>query len=171
MAKIRLFICEKCGSVDEMPAYEGHPSGDYWLKRMESGHMLDSGTALHGQTHVGHIEQSYWLSHKEEIVNEMAKEFTLPGAGAGLGQTYYDVKSNYSHDAMQCWRVEHNRTKNCQDYMSSKKKVMPDTRAERKSEGMDYKNRPGFYLCELCPYHQVVQQRKGSDEFGYNYNT
>lgn len=154
-----------------MPDYEGHPSGDYWLKQKESAHMLQSGTALHGQTHVGRIEQQEWINHQQEIVEKIASEFTLPGSGAGLGQTFYDVKDNYSADAMKCWRVGHNRTTNCGDYMSSKMKVMPDTRAERKAAGMDYKDRPGFFLCELCPYHQIVQQRKGSDEFRYNYNT
>lgn len=153
-----------------MPAFEGNPADDYWLKRKEQDHMLPSGTALHGQTHIGNIEQQEWINHRQEIIEKLATEFTLPGKGAGLGQTYYDTKDNYSQDAMKCWRVAHNRTTDCGDYMTPKMKVLPDTRAERKDAGMDYKHRPGFFLCELCPYNQIVAQRKGSEEYKYNYS-
>lgn len=171
MAKIRLLICEHDGAVEELPDYEGPWQNDTWLNEKLTHHMLPSGEKTHGNVHVARIDQSDWISHRDDIVNKMAAEFTIPGKGAGLGQTFYDVKDNYSHDALKCWVQGHNRTTDCGDYMSSKMKVLPDTRAERKAAGVDYKNRPGFFLCELCPYHQILQQREGSHEFGYNYST
>jgi hypothetical protein len=80
------------------------------------------------------------------------------------------MKDNFSHDAFTCWRVDHGRTLNCADYMSDKKKIKPDTAALRKSEGIDPKGRPSIYLCQFCPVHQHIQQKKGSEKFGYNYD-
>lgn len=154
-----------------MPDYHGPWQQDEWLNEKLTHHMMPSGEKTHGDVHVASVEQDKWINHREDIMTKMASEFTLPGKGAGLGQTFYDTKNNYSHDAMQCWRVAHNRTTNCGDYMTDKMRILPDTKADRKAEGIDFKHRPGFFLCELCPYHQIVQQRKGSDEFKYNYST
>lgn len=167
---IRLLVCEHCGSVEEMPAYSGDPRGDTWLREKEKAHLLPSGTGLHGKTHVARIEQAAWISHRDSIVKQMIAEFaTSPGEGDGLGQRFYDTKDNYSLDAMKCWRVDHQRTTNCGDYMSSKMEVKPDTRAERKAEGLNVKDRPSIHICSFCPYHQIVQQRKNKDKFGYDY--
>ena len=169
--KIRLLICEHCGSVQEMPDYEGPWQQDTWFNEMVKEHMLPSGEKTHGLVHVGRVESSAWLAHRDDIVSRAASEFTLPGKGAGLGQTFYDTKSTFMADAFTCWKVEHNRTLNCQDYKSDKKRLMPDTRAERKAEGMDPNQRPNTFLCDFCPYHQVVLQRQRKDKFGYDYTT
>jgi hypothetical protein len=166
---IRLLVCDTCKTVEELPAYSGDPRGDTWLREKEKSHLLPSGSGFHGEYHIARIERSVWISSKDSIVSKLASEFTTPGEGTGLGKQMYDLKDNYSLDALKCWRVEHGRTLNCDDYMSSKKRILPDTRAERKSEGLDYKHRPAIYLCSMCPYHQVVQQRKASEQYGYNY--
>lgn len=167
---IRLLICSTCHTVEELPTYSGDPRGDTWLRAKEAEHLLPSGEKLHGDVRVGRIEQENWLAHKNEILAKLAAEMTAPGEGAGFGQAFYDAKDNFSLDAMKCWRVEHGRRLNCEDYMSDKKRLLPDTKAERKAEGLDYKHRPGTYLCQFCPVHQHVQQKKASEEFGYNYD-
>jgi hypothetical protein len=170
---IRLLVCDTCKTVEELPAYSGDPRGDTWLREKEKSHLLPSGSGFHGEYHIARIERSVWISNKSEIIQQMVKEFSNyapAGEGLGLGQKFYDAKDNFSIDAMKCWRVEHGRTLNCDDYMSSKKRILPDTRAERKSEGLDYKHRPAIYLCSMCPYHQVVQQRKASEQYRYNYD-
>lgn len=168
---IRLLFCTTCKTVEELPAYSGNPENDTWLREKEKNHLLPSGTGFHGEYHIGRIERSVWMANKNSILKQAAEQFTTPGMGAGLGQAMYDAKDNYSIDAMKCWRVDHQRTTNCGDYMSQKKRILPDTRADRKAAGVDSKNRPAIYLCQFCPYHQVVQQRKASDAFKYNYNT
>jgi hypothetical protein len=167
---IRLLICTTCNSVEEMPDYEGHWREDTWQNELLARHMLPSGEKTHGDIHVARIEQEDWLSHKEDILAKMSSEFVAPGKGAGFGQSFYDTKDNFSVDAMKCWRVDHGRRLNCEDYMSDKKKLLPDTKADRKAEGIDYKHRPSIYLCQFCPVHQYVQQQKASESFGYNYN-
>jgi hypothetical protein len=167
---VRLLICSTCRSVEELPPYSGDPRGDTWLRMKEAEHLTPSGEKLHGDVRVGRIEQADWIAHKDEILNKLASEFTTPGEGAGFGQAFYDTKDNFSVDAMKCWRVEHGRRLNCEDYMSEKKRLQPDTRAERKAEGMDSRHRPSIYLCQFCPVHQHIQQKKASEEFGYNYD-
>jgi hypothetical protein len=160
-SKIRLLICEHCGSVEEMPAYEGYWKHDTWLNEKLKGHLLPSGEKTHGNVHVGFVEAAKWRRNSKDIIQEMAKEFTLPGEGAGLGQTFYDVKDNYMEDAMKCWRVDHGRTLDCADYMSEGKRLYPDTKADRKSEGMSSgKDRPSTFLCQFCPVHSIVEGKK-----------
>jgi hypothetical protein len=168
--KLRLLICEHCGSVEEMPDYAGPWQSDTWLNEKLKNHLLPSGEKTHGNAHVARIDASDWMSHRQDIVAKMASEFTMPGQGAGFGQTYYDTKDNFSADAMQCWRVEHNRTTNCGDYKSDKKRLLPDTRAERKELGLDPRTRPNTFLCDFCPYNSIVMQRRASEEFKYNYD-
>lgn len=170
---IRLLICTTCNTVEELPAYSGDPRGDTWLREKEKAHLLPSGSGFHGEYHIARIEQSDWLSHKEDIIRQMVSEFSTfsaAGEGSGLGQRFYDAKDNYSVDALKCWRVDHARTQNCSDYMTQKMRILPDTRAERKSEGLSA-NRPEIHLCQFCPYHQIVEQRRASEEYGYNYTT
>jgi hypothetical protein len=82
------------------------------------------------------------------------------GKGAGLGDEAYAVRDNFAEDAMKCWRFEHGRTSNCGDYMDDSKKILADSRGERKDLGLDPKARASIKLCQFCPYHSVVMQRK-----------
>jgi len=166
---IRLLICSTCHSVEELPAYSGDPRGDTWLRMKEAEHLTLSGEKLHGDVRVGRIEQQDWIAHKQDILSKLASEMVKPGEGAGFGQQFYDTKDNFSVDAMKCWRVDHGRRLNCEDYMSSKKEIFPDTKADRRAEGITTR-RPSIFLCQFCPVHQYVQQQKASEAFGYNYD-
>jgi hypothetical protein len=168
--KLRLLICEHCGSVEEMPMYEGPWQQDTWLNEKLKAHLLPSGEKTHGNVHVGIVESDKWMMHRDSIIAQMATEFTVPGKGAGLGISYYDTKSNFQADAFACWK-EHNRTTNCDDYRSDKKRLFPDTRADRKELGLDPKSRPNTFLCDFCPYNSIVMQRQRKDKFGYDYTT
>jgi len=168
--KVRLLICTGCGAIEEMPSYEGPWQHDTWLNEKLKNHMLPSGEKTHGDVHIGHAEQNKWINHRESIVAQAANEFTMPGQGAGLGQSFYDTKSNFSVDAHRCWK-DHGRTSNCDDYRSDKKRLLPDTRQERRELGIDPKHRPNIFLCDFCPYNSVVMQRQRRDKFDYDYTT
>jgi len=169
--KIRLLICEYCGTVEEMPDFEGNWQNDEWFGRLVQKHLLPSGEHTHGNVHIGKVEADKWMNHKEDITAKMASEFKLPGEGTGLGDTFYDVKSNFMADAFKCWKTDHNRTTNCGDYKSDKKRLLPDTRAERKSEGLDIKSRPNTFLCDFCPYNSIVMQRQRKAKGEYDYSS
>lgn len=167
---IRLLICTTCNTVEELPAYSGDPRGDTWLREKEKAHLLPSGSGFHGEYHIARIEQSDWLSHKEDVIRQMVSEFTKAGEGTGLGAKFYDAKDNYITDAMKCWRVTHHRTTDCGEWMTQKMRILPDTRAERKAEGLSTE-RPTIYLCSLCPINSIMEQKQRAKEGYYDYTT
>lgn len=159
--KLRLLICNNCVTVEELPDYDGPERYDHWLNdTIKANHTENSGT-----THVGNlvrVEQSDWLNqeYRRGILAEIHHGIAPPGHGEGLGQAFYDTKSNYLDDAMHCWRVDHGRTLNCEDFRSDKKRLLPDTKAERKDLGLDMKTAPNTFLCDFCPYNTIVEQKK-----------
>lgn len=169
--KLRLVICVKCGSVQEIPDYEGHWQQDIWLNETLKSHLLPSGEATHGEVHVGRVGQSEWnnSSSRQQILARLPEEVGMPGSGQGLGQTYYDTKSNFTADAFTCWTRDHNRTTNCEDYKSDRKRLWPDTKGERKELGLDPKTRPNTFLCDFCPYNSIVMQRQRASKGEYDY--
>lgn len=159
--KIRLLICQTCGTIEELPDYDGPPEHDEWLKRFSGVHKTDGGEA-----HIGNlfkVATSDWSNQKyrDEIRNEIAKRASLPGKGAGLGTSFYDLKSTFLEDAMSCWRGFRRPTDpgHC-DYRKDNKRLLPDTKAERKDLGLSPKDRPNTFLCDFCPVQSIVAQKK-----------
>jgi hypothetical protein len=144
--------------------YDGPPEHDEWLKRKVEAHRFAGGDA-----HIGNlatVATSDWAKpqYRDEIVNKISKEFKLPGQGAGLGQTFYDLKSTYLEDAMTCWRG-FGRTTNpghC-DYRKENKRLLPDTAADRREAGFDPKDRPNTFLCDFCPVQSIVLQKRRAE--------
>lgn len=150
--KIRILVCHTDGAVFELPDYEGPADRDDTLAYRLAGH----------ENHIGNLfryERAQWENseYRKAILNEIAKQ-VKPGLGDGFGQSFYDVKSNFQMDAMQCWK-EHNRTLNCDDYKTDPKRLYPDTKGDRKELGLDPKDRPNTFLCDFCPVKSMVQER------------
>lgn len=162
--KLRLLICHTCHSIQELPWYEGNPDRDDTLKFRVAEHRFPDGNEHFGV--LATVPAEHWEkpSHRDEIVQKIEEAAGVPGTGVGMGETFYDVKSNFQADALQCWK-EHNRTHNCEDYRSDKKRLYPDTKAERKSEGLPAQ-RPNTFLCDFCPVHTLVMQRQRHEQ-GY----
>ena len=159
--KIRLLICQTCTTVEELPMYEGDPKYDEWLNTKTAGHKTASGTPHIGGLAV--INTANWSNptYRQGIISEIGKRFALPGKGTGYGQSFYDTKNNFLADAMACWKG-FNRTTDpahC-DYRSDSKRLLPDTKAERKEAGLDTKTRPNTFLCDFCPVHSLVLQKR-----------
>lgn len=163
--RLRLLICHDCGSIDVLPWYDGPPEYDdtlrYRLREAHQGPLDDFGEPryYHRGTMATVAEKSWDdSSTQKKIIDELVKAHA--GGEVGLGSKIYHARSNFKDDAMQCWR-EHNRTENCGDYKSDKKKLVPDTRGDRKELGLDTssRNRPGTSLCVFCPYHSIVMER------------
>jgi hypothetical protein len=169
--RVRLLICAVCKSIEELPAYDGPQEHDDTGNYRLSFHQLPSGN-FHPYT-VADISKADWdkPAYREAIVRQITQE--LDGTvEAGLGQAFYDVRSNFQEDAITCWK-EHGRPGSqhktgCEDYKSDRKRLLPDTRADRRAEGLDPKNRPSTYLCQFCPYHRVVETRVRTDRGDYS---
>jgi len=169
MTKTRILVCHSCESVQELPWCGEDPQ----CQHPSCTEPLEYRLAQH-PGHLGNladIDEAVWnnLSARPSVLKELAKIAAGPGKGTGLGEKFYDVRSTFSEDAMTCWK-KHGRTKNCDEYMSDRMRLYPDTRAERKEEGLDPKMRPTTSLCQYCPYHQIVTQRQRSEKFRYNYD-
>lgn len=145
-------ICNHCGTVKEMPDYEGPWNYDQWLTELIREHQGPNHPPTTQTVHIARIEESKWRdpAAREGVLAKLPEEVGMPGSGAGLGQSYYDAKSNFSADAFRCWATEHNRTTNCGDYKSDSKRLYPDTKGERRDLGLDPKSRPNTFLCDFC---------------------
>jgi hypothetical protein len=173
MAKVRLLVCHHCESVQEIPwcgedPQCRHPACNDALNYRVAQHQFGDGRP-HAPANLADIDEDIWKqkSKRPDILVNLAR-IVDPGAGAGLGESLYDVKSNFEQDAMKCWKA-HNRTHDCGDYKSPQKLLVPDTKAERKELGLT-PVRPTSYLCDYCPVKSIVQQRVYSEEYGYNYD-
>lgn len=161
--KIRILICKTCGSAQELPWYEGDPKFDTWLINAVENHPKFGD----GRPHVAgglfniNVQQLWNTKERRKLtLDELYTQLEIPGTGEGMGQEYYDLKSNFHEDAMSCWKG-FNRTTDpgfC-DYRKENKKIVPDTLAERKEADLDPQDRPQIYLCDFCPVQTLVQQK------------
>lgn len=97
-----------------------------------------------------------WEHDKEfrDFVKRMFDEQVIqrPGQGAGLGTKYYDAKNTFQADAMTCYGKHLRPKAGCHDYRRDSKRLVPDTAAERKAEGLA-KPTSNRFLCDFCPVH------------------
>jgi hypothetical protein len=173
--RVRLLICHDCHTVDVLPWYDGPPEYDDTLTYRLADHQGPmeriNGRYEPAWYHRGVIatvnEKSWEDPGKQiQIIDELSKAHA--GGEVGLGSAVYHARSNFKEDAMACWRA-HNRTTNCGDYKSDAKRLVPDTRGDRKELGLETKSRsrPGTYLCVFCPYHSVVMSRARKEQGFY----
>jgi hypothetical protein len=153
---VRLLFCHTCRSVDELPDYSGPVDHDYYLAHRVAQHQFSE-----GNPHNGILGRAENTPESIDAAISQMESMTAPGTGAGLGKVMYDLRDNYSAEAMQCWK-RHNRTQNCDDYRTDKMRLWMDTRADRRAEGMtlDKNERPNIWLCDHCVVHSLVQQRQ-----------
>lgn len=168
MSKLRLLICHTHQSVQPLPWCGednqcAHPACTEPLEYRLTGH-------IGCRVDLGDIEEKHWdnAAMRPSIIKQ-AIGYTLgPGKAAGLGEQYYDVRSTFRDDAMECWR-RHNRTKDCDEFRADRMRLYPDTRADRKEIGLDPKLRPSTFLCDFCPVLSIKMQRMRKDKYGYTY--
>jgi hypothetical protein len=163
LEQVRLMICQDCKSIEEIPDYDGPVEYDYLLEAASSRH-----TTASGLRHIGimcKVPADAWNTPqmRMEIIQQL-KERT----GKGLGDEFYAVKETFKEDAMRCWK-QHNRTRNCDDFKSDAKRIVPDTKADRKDLGLA-PMKSNRFVCEFCPVHAVMMQRMRADRGDYDYS-
>ncbi|MGW0626182.1 hypothetical protein [Streptomyces sp. NPDC002758] len=145
---VRLLLCKTCGSLEELPDYEGDPSRDWLLEALVKKHP----------DHIAHpmlrVEKKHWdsPSTRDTIIAKI-RENT---GHTGFDPAFYNAKNTFQEDAHACW-AKHLRNPGCNDYKTASKRLTPDTAAERKAAGMPkYTSAQDRYLCEFCPVHSLV---------------
>lgn len=152
--KIRILVCHTDGAVYELPWYDGPQEHDDTLNYRVSEH----------RDHVGNLfvyNKKDWekSTYREAILSELAKQ-VKPGQGTGMGESFYDLKSTFQEDAIMCWKGFGKTTDpgHC-DYRKDNKRLYPDTKGDRKELGLS-PTRPNTFLCDFCPVHSLVMQKK-----------
>jgi hypothetical protein len=68
-----------------------------------------------------------------------------------FGTKFYETKSMFQEDAMNCFSLHNRPLGQCPDYKSDRKLLKPDTAKDRKAEGLAESKAPKVYLCDFCP--------------------
>jgi hypothetical protein len=165
---IRLLFCKNCKTLEELPDFEGQrPEDDVLLQILTERHV-SAGVPHTGQ--LMRVSLQFWAvpSIKEEITRQIFQN-GAPGL-ASLMPDFYETKATFSEDAMTCWRQHLSPKDSCPDYGSEKKRLLPDTRAERKDLGLApaAEDGPRVYLCQFCPVHAMVVQKQRAARGDYD---
>jgi hypothetical protein len=159
-----LLVCADCGTIEHIPAFDGPVERNEPFQARIRKHLvpLADSTATHSIATTT-VNAKLWAENEEfrKYIAQTISDATKTG-DVGFGHEFYDLKSTFAEDAMDCWRHKHGRTENCGDYKSEKMRLLADTREERRDLGLSVKSkdRPvGSYLCMFCPYHSIVMQR------------
>lgn len=158
MAYIRLLICQDCRSTEVLPDYRGNPEDDATLIYTTEKHCYPNGEKHFGRMY-GPLLETQW--EHEEVRGEILRRIWREQGHTGMEPWVYDTMETLKADAMQCWRSRL-RPDSCSDYRSDKKRLVPPTAADRKSEGMGkYQASPKYtqYLCNYCPINSMVEQK------------
>lgn len=159
--RLRLLVCYTCNSIDALPWFDGPVEYDDTLNYRLSQHRFASGDPHIGMNGLATVNESSWENPnlRRRILEDLSK-LRKAGEAEGLGHANYNLRNTFKEDAQACWK-KHNRTLNCEDYKSDSKRLVPDTRGERRELGLEARasRRPGTSLCVFCPYHSVVMQR------------
>jgi hypothetical protein len=115
------------------------------------GHDMDLGT----------VPEASWgdPSKQKAIIAKIMEQAVGLGKAEGLGDALYAARGNYSDDAMRCWRIAHNRTEDCGDWMSDKMTILADSIEERKDLGLNPRTRSKIKLCQFCVMMSVKQAK------------
>ena len=157
---IRVLYCAVCQTMETLPLYDGPVEGDTLLEVLVSRHQFES-----GEPHKGHLFRVPQLEWEREAVRKEIIKQIKGGGSKGIDEfdaSFYATKDTFKEDALTCY-AQHNRPKDsCGDYMSDKKILLPDTKAERKEAGLPSPAKapgPKNHLCGFCPIHQVVRNK------------
>ena len=158
--QLRIFYCWNCKSFEELPDYQGRPEDDTLLALLVERHQ--SAGVAHACTP---FRVGVRLWSVERIRNAIIKQIREQTNGGldELDPTYYATRSMFYEDAMQCY-VKHLRPQDsCPEWMDEKKRLVPNTAAERKDIGLappTVSQATKVYLCDFCPVKSVVMTKQ-----------
>ena len=163
---IRLLFCRNCKTLEELPDFEGdRPEDDILLQILTERHV-SAGIPHNGQ--LMRVSLQFWaVDSIKKSITEQIFQNGAPGLDA-LMPGFYASKATFAEDALTCWG-QHNRTLDCADYGSEKKRLVPDTKEARKDLGLAPvgPDGPRIFLCQFCPVHSrnVTKQREKRGDY------
>lgn len=167
---VRLLCCGKCKTIEVLDDYDGPPS-----RAEEYDVILNIAVQKHqdGVERIPHAPAALIRMKQEEYDNPKIREQvqkqvqeSFEGGETGLGTVAYQMRDTFRADALDCFG-KHLRNPACGDYRADHKRLVPDTNAERREAGMakasEYDRHDRSltkYLCDYCPVHSMVMQKK-----------
>ena len=157
---IRLLHCQTCKSIEELPDFDGPAEYDHLLEISVQRHRFPN-----GDPHTGNLfraDVGHWGN--DEVRRKIIEQ--IKGGSRGLAEfdaNYYDTRSTFYEDAMKCYQ-SHLRPKGaCPDWMSDSKILLPDTKADRKAEGLASPSQapgPKVKLCQFCVVQRYMARKE-----------
>lgn len=161
--EIRLLHCKVCDSIEELPLFDGAPENDHLLQILVDRHVFPS-----GEPHVGRLFRLPQMSWESTEARKQIIEQIKGGGSAGLDEfdpEFYATRNTFQEDALKCYNAHLRPTDGCPDYESPSKRLLPNTKEDRKEVGLvDPSKAPGpkTYLCQFCPVSSVVMTKKNA---------
>lgn len=160
---IRLLRCMVCETWEELPDYEGPVERDYLLEMTIERHKFPS-----GDPHVGKlfkIPVKAWgnAEQRKAVLDQLGQGGSIGLDALDPDKAFYDTKMTFSADAMTCWKAHNSPKTGCDDYQIPAKRLLPNSAKERAELNLpkpEHADGPKIYLCNFCPVHSVVTQRK-----------
>jgi hypothetical protein len=154
--KIRLLHCHTCGTLEELPDFDGPPEYDTLLTVLLERHQTN------GHPHIGKlydVEERVWkLQNLRETIIAQIKGGGSPGMAA-IDPEFYNTRDTFKEDAGMCFDLHLRPAGACHDWRSDRKKLVPNTKAERKDVGLDMSRAPVRYLCDFCPVRAFYEKK------------
>lgn len=161
--RIRLLYCSVCRSIEELPPFEGRPENDVLLEISAARHESN------GVRHTGHLfDVAVKLWSDERVRRQIIDQ--IKGGSKGLSEFdagFYDTKSNFAEDALSCYSLHLRPQGSCPDWRSERKRLVPDTKAERKEMGMPTVREvggPKVFLCDFCPVKSFYMMKNNEQK-------
>lgn len=159
-AKIRLLRCDVCHSLEELPDFDGPPEYDVLLRVTLDKHRTPS-----GEPHFGRLLDVPERAWKIPVLREALLRQIQEGS-RGLkefDESYYDVQDTFREDALICYGQHLRPKEGCPDFNSDAKRLLPNTKADRKEIGLSPQGMPVIHLCSFCPVRSYYDSKsKGS---------
>ena len=180
-SKLRLFICNRCQSIETLPDFLGKdPDDDVLLNDIVQRHMDRHGerrVKVSGKDADMALVSAYeddW--HNDVTRKEIIRRIRTQQGHSGLDAEFYATTDTYRSEATKCYE-RHNRPTNpgCIDYCSPSKLLgnalqdEEDLNELSRSERRDLnQSRPKVFLCNFCPFESLVLTQKRKKAGLYN---
>ena len=160
----RLLVCRTCHVIEELPSGEEDPQ-NFLLDIAVERHQHNDFTfgALFN------VPKGIWMAPKmkEEVIKYIQGQ-----VGSGLdsfGTQFYETKSQFGQDAMDCYNIHLRPKGQCSDYKTEKKRLSPGTAKDRRDAGMSERvGGPKVYLCDFCPVKSFNMKKHNETSGLYN---
>lgn len=150
---MRLLLCHRCATLEELPDFDGHPTNDVFLEDMVRRHNHEQ-IVIPDEFKVIRIDTNDWLLHRDEIIKKINQEAKTTGFDGWV----YEAVSTYKEDALKCYSRHSRPTQGCIDYWSDSKRIGRPTDIGRAAVKDQYKlGETDPHLCQFCPVHSFVQ--------------